>query len=294
MIPRRRNELAIAAAAVGAAAILAAGSLLWRFAFDSEPWDIPWPPRPRMDGWEAFNLYSWIVPVTVAVAACVLVSARWRRPRLAATCAVLLCLQTAMVYVPYAACLASRIDRMRGLIREPMRELRELVSVVVVTLALAGLYVAVAQLRHTRVETRRGALTIAVVVNGVLLHHVWLLMFLPLVHGWWPADSRRTDLLVPFRPCRGAMVLRVEEGRVLRYGRVDDVWLHFDDPRDPGPPSRAVSLTGEWTPHYFWLNDGDLAKLSVRVDDPAVIRCDSSARSEPVAPEPWHRLGLSW
>lgn len=293
---RRRHELAIVAAAVAGTALFAAAALLWRFAYDSEPWDLSWPSwprRPRLEGWDAFHLLSWIAPVTVAVAACLFIASRWRRPPIAAACAVLVCLQTATIYLPAAAHIAHRLDRVRGIVFEPMRELRELAAAAVITLTLAALYVAVTQNRRTRPATRYGALTVAAVLSGVLLHQAWLLMFMPVVRGWWPADMHRTDLLVPFRPCRGAMVWAVECDYVVPYGGVDDLWLHFDDPRDPRPPSPAVSLVGG-SSRYYWITGGEASKLSVRIDDPAVVRCDSRARAEVVAPESWHRIGLNW
>jgi hypothetical protein len=37
-------------------------------------------------------------------------------------------------------------------------------------------------------------------------------------------------LLVPVRPCRGAL-LWSSDGKALEFGAVDDIWVRFADPR---------------------------------------------------------------
>jgi hypothetical protein len=280
----RRQELSIAAAAIGVMAFLAALPFAWELGIELQLWDIFRAPLPSADGWDAFNLYFWIVPVTVILAGPLALLAWLRRVRIAPILAALVCLQSAMLYLPYAASLSPRVDRVRRLVRDPIPEARLLVIVVLVTLTLAAVYGFIA----------RGwlALVVTAVLNGILLQHVWLLSVLPFGGGWWPLDWRRMDRLISFRPCRGAMVWRVDDTSALRFGRIDDVWRQFDDPRTPGPPLRAVSVAGEWQHDYIWLTAADMAAVRVRSDDPAVVRCDSAARPEPVAPADWHHVGL--
>jgi hypothetical protein len=58
--------------------------------------------------------------------------------------------------------------------------------------------------------------------------------------------------------------------------------------------TRAISVSGHWLGNYSWLDANDLRALRVRVDDPAVIDCDSRVRPERVAPAAWHKLGVEW
>jgi hypothetical protein len=278
----RRRELVIAAAAIGLAASFAAAALVLRF-FDPVAW-VEWPPLPGTEGWAAFNLYFWIVPVTLLLAVPLLFVASRRRHLDAPVLGALVCLQTAMLYLPLAAAIASRVDRLRGFVLEPVPEMRQLVVMVVLTLVLAVVYAFARRALH--------ALVIAAVLSGVLLQLHWLFLFLPPAAGWWPHDWRRADLLVPLRPCRGAMVWHVDDGHVFPEGRIDDVWRRFDDPR-AGRPVQAISVRGEWRLEYIWLSGADLTAVRVRADDPALARCDATARRERVAPAAWHQVGLS-
>ena len=239
--------------------------------------------------WNLFSLYSWIVPVSIVIAA--LVAAVTRRPRLATVLAVVVCVQTAMIYWPLAAFRVSRIDRVRRYVEEPVPQLQHLFAAIVVTLVLTAAYVAVVRLRHTRQATRHNALLLAVVLNALLLNLVWILAVFPPTRGWWPADWHRPELLGPFRPCRGAVLWWVDGDRAIPYVRIDDIWLRFEDPRRPEHAVRAVSGAGEWFREYYWLRDDEAAELRMRADDPSVIRCDSAARPERVAPASWHHLG---
>jgi hypothetical protein len=58
--------------------------------------------------------------------------------------------------------------------------------------------------------------------------------------------------------------------------------------------TRAISVDGHWSSGYSWLDANDVRELRVRVDDPAVIDCDSRGRPERVEPAPWHKLGVEW
>lgn len=167
---------------------------------------------------------------------------------------------------------------------------------VIVTFGLAALLIVVTRLRHTRPVVRASALIAAATLAGVVLHLHFLLMVLPMTNHWLPAEWQRPDLLVPFRSCRGALLWatsrnRAGEVRAYEVARVDDVWLRFADPRLGGASVRAVSAAGRWREGYLWLRQDDAARLYVRRDDPAVVRCDSRPRPEPVAPASWHLLG---
>jgi hypothetical protein len=153
--------------------------------------------------------------------------------------------------------------------------------------------VVVTRLRRTPVVARHAALVTALIVNVVLLHSIWVLTVLPFANGWLPAEWHRPDLRVPVRPCRGA-VLWASGDRAVEFGVVDDIWLRFADPQNGGAPTRAISVSGLWLGNYSWLDANDLRELRVRVDDPAVIDCDSRVRSERVAPARWHKFGVEW
>jgi hypothetical protein len=81
--------------------------------------------------------------------------------------------------------------------------------------------------------------------------------------------------------------------RTYPFGRVDDLWTRFSDPRRNGAEVTAVSVRGEFLWGYFWLETiYEASRLWVRRDDPAVVRCDSRPRDERVVPADWHRFGL--
>jgi hypothetical protein len=69
-------------------------------------------------------------------------------------------------------------------------------------------------------------------------------------------------------------------------GRIDDLWLNFRG-------ERAISFVGSFREGYYWITLPEARKLSVRIDDPAVIDCDGTWRREPVAPAAWHKIGWS-
>ena len=83
-----------------------------------------------------------------------------------------------------------------------------------------------------------------------------------------------------------------EDPKAREIARIDDVWLHFADPRKGGAQVWAVSAAGLWREHYLWLDRTEADELRVRRDDPAVVRCDSRVRTETVAPAAWHWLGM--
>jgi hypothetical protein len=130
------------------------------------------------------------------------------------------------------------------------------------------------------------------IVNAGLLHLFWAPLIEPF--GWRPMNRDRQDLLVPVRPCRGASVWAYSRREFLQIGTIDDIWLHFADPRNGKAPTFAVSVAGDWRAGYHWLNSSDLHPLRVRKDDPAVVQCDARPREERVAPAAWHELGFEW
>jgi hypothetical protein len=140
---------------------------------------------------------------------------------------------------------------------------------------------------------RGNALVAAWIINAGLSLLVWVPAVLPFVNGWIPAEWNRPDLLVPVRPCRGALLWASDDGGST-FGTVDDIWSHFADPRQGGASTRALSVSGRWRGDYSWLGANDLQSLRVRIDDPAVIDCDSRVRPERVEPAPWHKLGVEW
>lgn len=289
----RQAERVIGAIAMGGALLFAVVVFVWRVVFDDAPWTIP--RLPRMNQFEAFEIYSWILPsCSVAVAAILVVAAIRRRGRsIAPALAVVISMATAVVYLPFWFLRARRVDRLLGEVEEPVQRFRVLVAMAMLTLALVVLFVVVTRLRRMPEVVRHAALVTALIVNAGLLHLIWVPTILPFVNGWLPAVWHRPDLLVPVRPCRGAL-LWASGDRTLEFGVVDDIWLRFADPRKGGAPTWAISVRGHLSSEYLWLDANDLRALRVRIDDPALIDCDSRVRPERVAPAAWHKLGAAW
>ncbi len=286
-------ERVIGAIAVGGALLFAAAVFVWRVVFDDAPWTIP--RLPRMNQFEAFEIYSWILPsCSVAVAVILAVAAVRRRGRfIAPSLAVVISMATAVLYLPFWFLRAWRVDRLLGEVGEPVQRFRALVTMAMLTLALVVLFIVVTRLRRMPAVVRLAALVTALMVNAGLLHLIWVPTTLPFVNGWLPDDWHRPDLLVPVRPCRGALLWE-SNGNGSKLGAVDDIWLRFADPRKGGASTWAISVSGQWRSNYSWLDANDLRALRVRVDDPAVIDCDSRVRPERVAPAAWHTLGVEW
>lgn len=193
--------------------------------------------------------------------------------------AALVAIIAASLYAPYFFVTFTRLDRVRGEYEQHMTRGRAVAVAVVLTLVLALLYAAM---------TKRYA---PLVILCALLPPLW---FLPLVQpateGWYPIDWDRPDLLIAYRPCRGAVLVRPGASYAVVM-HIDDIWDRFDDPR--GGVTRAISGPGRSTYGYFWLTEEEAKTLAMRKDDPNVIDCDSRARPERVRPAAWHRLGLS-
>jgi hypothetical protein len=283
----------IGAIAVGGALLFAVAVFVWRVVFDDAPWTFP--RLPRMDHFGSFELYSWIGPFCVIAAAEILVvAAMQRRGRsIAPSLAVVISMATAELYLPFWFLRARRVDRLLGEVEEPVQRLRVLVAMAMLTFALLVLFVFVTRLRRTPEIARHVALVTALIVNAGLLHLIWVLAVFPIVNGWLPAEWHRPDLLVAVRPCRGAL-LWAPGNKSPEFGVVDDIWIRFADPRKGGALTRAISVDGHWSSGYSWLDANDVRELRVRVDDPAVIDCDSRGRPERVEPAPWHKLGVEW
>jgi hypothetical protein len=286
---------------IGAAVLFTANVLVWRFGSGAMWWE-SLPEWPRAERWGAFGLYASLMPLTIAAMVAMALAAivRWALgapvnvPGAEIILPVLTCLLVAGLYVPFAFISQPRMDRVQRLVFEPVLPMRILGMTATATMLLAAVLI---------VTTRQGRkrshapLAMAAVLALVLAHLVWIILVFPIEDGWEPADRYRRDLLVPARPCRGALLWIVE-----RYGdyeqpravaRIDQVWSRFADPRDRGAQAWAVSAIGEWRQTYVWLVRPDMERLRVRRDDPAVVRCDARPRVEVVAPAAWHDLGIA-
>jgi hypothetical protein len=298
---KRSLELRLAAVAVGTVAVFTA----FVFILDSVSGSFRLPTLPRMHGLEAFELYSWIGPlgwfVVLLMVPAVLV--RWIIGWRGATAWIgpaiplVVCVMTAMLYVPFRYVNERRVDRVVGQVEKPVVAMQAIADSVVAVCVLAGVFLCVVRMRRTPAVTRYAGLAVAATLTAVLPSIVWILLVAPAQNRWAPIEWR-TDLLVPFRPCRGALLWKVltsTDGGGLRthpYARIDDLWLEFRDPRTPGAPVWALSAAGEWKTRYVWLTRAEAATLRVRRDDPMVVRCDAGARAEPIAPSAWHQVGL--
>ena len=261
------------------------------------------PAPPADAGFAAFELYLWLwliarVMVLAMVAGVVV---RWVTGHRGATRWIagvippLVCVLTAGIYAPLWGLTTRRLDRVAGLVEDPVVALRRLAISVGVTFVLAVVFNAVTRWRRTPDSVRQVALVVPAVLAGILLNVLILFMLLPVTDKWMPASWREPDRLLPFRACRGAMLwLQPEPGDswVRPFGRIDDVWARFADPRSPGGEIWAVSVEGEWRDEYLWLSRVEAVRLRMRSDDPAVARCDSRPRLERVTPASWHRFGL--
>jgi hypothetical protein len=295
----RAIERRVAGAAIGAATLFTLLVLSWRY-YPRE-WSFPllsWPPS---DSLGPFRIYLPMAPLCVLVLLVILgcgfvrlvTGRRGATAWIAGALPLLVCVGAAAVYAPFRGMTTWRVDRIAGRLKEPLPGAVALSTSVVITFLLAALFIAVTRLRHTRPATRHVALTVGATVAGLMLQLFWFFLFIPFDVHWRESGARRDDLLIPFRPCRGAVLYQTTHyGRhttVDDIGRIDDLWLHFLDPRRNGAGVWAVSAA-TWR-DYFWLDRAEAAKLRVRSDDPAVIRCDSRVRPEVVSAARWHRVG---
>jgi hypothetical protein len=200
----------------------------------------------------------------------------------------------AAIYWPFHDVYTYRIDRVLGRVKEPDVAFRMLVALLVVTLALSVLYLAVASLRRAPPYARATAPVTLVVLIGVYLHIIWVLIVLPFSNVWEPAEWQRPDLLTAFQPCRGAVLWFMRYDKIIPFGRIDDLWLHFADPRHGGTQERAISVEMTWREGYAWLDTSEASSFLIRRDDPALRPCHRDWRTERVAPSTWHTLGVKW
>jgi hypothetical protein len=292
----------VASAAILFAAAFTAAVLIWHFGFDDAWWSLPLPPVG--DDWNAFSLYAWaevillIAFAVVALFAVVLFAVRRRRSGAALltfALPIMLAAGCAAIYWPFFGIGVRRVDRIRHLVKEPAFAYRRLAVLLALSLALSLLYLFAASLRHAPQLAGRVAAVALIVLAGVYLHIVWIPTILPATNDWQPVDWQRPDLLVRFRPCRGALLwLSRSDGKIIPMARIDDLWLRFADPRSGGTEQRAISAPLEMREGYAWLTIAEAEALSVRGDDPAVRPCDSRWRTERVLAAPWHTLGVKW
>lgn len=300
----RLIERRIAGVGIAVATLFTAIVLIWRIGYDDAPLSSPFPPLPATSRWGAFDLYLWVGPAGLLIAAAVVAGLmiHWITGRRGATAwigvglPILICLQTAAIFAPFGALTVRRSSRLAKFIEEPAIHSRAVALSVIMTMVLAAAFVCVAHLRRTPPIVRQLAVSAAGILATILLHISWVLWVLPLTNQWSPAEWRRPDLLTTFRPCRGALLWKAPEQErdslPTPVVRVVDIWLHFDDPTSSGVSVWAVSGPREWRDGYFWLRLPEVAELRVRVDDPALQSCDSRPRPERVEPEPWHTVGF--
>jgi len=285
--------------AILASAAFTAGVLIWHFGFDDAWWRFP-----VVKDWIGFELYAWAYVFLLAAFLAVwfvagLLFAIPRRRLGAAFLTVALPIVVsagcAAIYWPFHGRVVYRVDRVLRLVKEPASGFQHLVVLVGSTLVLELLYLLTASLRRApRLASTFARVTLAVLC-GVYLHVVWILIILPISNGWEPVDWQRPDLLTRFQPCRGAVLwFTRNDGKLLPFGRIDDLWLQFADPRRNNAPGRAISVATEWAQGYAWLNAGEADAFSIRQDDPAVMHCDQRWRRERVVPAEWHTLGVTW
>jgi hypothetical protein len=300
-VSRRRVEVIVAGTAIVASAAFTAAVLLWHFGLDDVWWSLP--RFPAGDEWNGFELYAWADLIFSTAVVAVSLSAGFLfatgRKRLASsslplTLAIVVAAGCAAVYWPFLSLYVYRTDRIRGLVKEPAIAYRTLVGFLVATLVMSLLYLAVASLRRAPPLTRKMAPVTLAVLVGVYLHIIWIPIVLPISNDWEPVNWERPDLLTTFRPCRGAVLWFRRYDKIIPFARIDDLWLHFADPRHGGSPSRAISVTMGWREGYAWLRPEEASSLLIRRDDPAVTRCDGHWRADRVAPASWHKLGINW
>jgi len=246
---KRSLELRLAAVAVGTAALLTA----FVFIVDSVSGSLSLPPLPRMRGLEAFGLYSWIAPlgwfVVLLMVPAVLV--RWVIGWRGATAWIggaiplVVCVMTAMLYVPFRYVNELRVDRVAGQVEQPIVATQAMADRAVAVCVLGGAFLCVVRMRRMPVVVRYAASAVAATLAAVLSSIVWVMVVLPAQNGWMP-NEWRTDKLVPFRPCRGALLWTVSTGtdgleaRTHPYAPIDDLWVEVRDPRSPGAPVWAL------------------------------------------------------
>jgi hypothetical protein len=288
---------------LAATILFAAAGMVWYLGFNHETWSLlPHVGDHGMDAWPA--ICSWVVHflyATVFLAGVVtgaLLSSGRRRTAVAflgATAEIVLCLAPAGAYLPFFWASVHHPTRLNPAVWEPVWSYRHASILVITTMVLCALFLAVTRLRRTPPTTRAAAITMPLVVTHLCLVFWILLIIIPTSNDWRPLDWQQPDLLIAFRPCRGAAVWSSSRsGSAILTGRVDGLWLRFADPRADSREVPAISIVGELGgKSYIWITTREAGSLRMRRDDPAVIRCDARWRPERVAPEPWHEVGGS-
>ncbi len=295
-------ELRLALTAIAATALLAVASLLWRFVYPGAYWTLP--ETPNYEPWRAFVILDWAWLTIRILIAFVLVASvifalfrRWRWIASLSKIVVVIIVAggTFAIYAPFYGVTEERTDRIRGIVREPVPAAQLLVVMLGITLLLSIASLAVSWLRHAPNQVPRVSRTTFIVLCGMILHLHILFILMPITNRWEPIDWQDRGWLLPFRPCRGALLWQVEPSQPTwtprPLGRIDDLWLRFADPRSHEGPRRAVSLTLTFRRGYAWLSMPEANAYRVRRDDPAVIQCDARFRADAAAPAKWHELG---
>lgn len=287
----RGRRLAIGAVLL--AAIYTASVLVWRFVFDSAEA----PRLPEMHGlFGGFAMYWWSGAALLVAAACALVLAACGRRRervrefVVIVSALLSLTGVVALYAPLCVARLTRFGRVRGPYEEPIPAMQLLFASLLFTTALAIGFVAMTQLLRVPANVRASAIATTVVIGMVCGHLIWFFFFIPFRPAWMPPDMPRTISYVSFRPCRGAALFS-RGGNLV--ARIDDLWLHFNDPRDPrsGHATPAISLELEWREGYGWLSLAEASQFRMHAADPKVMDCDARWRADVVAPLPWHSVG---
>lgn len=155
MPPRRTLEIRFAVAVIVAAVAFTAVILVWRLGYDDDPWTLPLllslPPVPRMQGFAAFELYLWLwlIARVFVVATVAGVVVRWVTGWRGATRWIpvvlppLVCVLAAGIYAPFWGATAKRVDRVAGMVEEPVVALRRLAVSVGITFVLAAVLIVV-------------------------------------------------------------------------------------------------------------------------------------------------------
>lgn len=213
-----RRALAIVAAVFAVVALTAIA--IWAFATFPERREF----GPTLEAFDTIaDFRRWFLQWATAL---VVLLAIFRRAR-AIYLGALVGIVTTSFYAQFYFFRLPRLDRVRGEVFEYWPGARELAVAVAVSIGLALLYAAL---------TRRHA---PLVILCALLLPIWFLPFvLPYTGGWFPAEWDRPDLLIPYRPCRGAALWSREGSRPMML-RIDDIWEHFEHPR--AGITRAVS-----------------------------------------------------
>ena len=206
-----------------------------------------------MKGFDALVIYVWayrallVVLVVACVTAIILVARRRRKAAAIAISATLIGVVlagAAVVYLPFTLFTFRRTDRLHESFDAFVPSFQLLFAMILVTVVAHALFIIATRSRRTPAVTRQAALVAAAITCALTLNLLWIAIIFP-VDGWWPPDWQRSDRLGPLRACRGATLWEVTARRdgepfVYPIGRIDDLWLQFNDPRTPRTGARDL------------------------------------------------------